>query len=198
MLADDLAHGLALHAVGERGVEGGPGHADRPRRDVDAAHLEHAEDLGQAAPELADDVGGGDAVVGVRHLDRLDAAVAQLAHVLAHRDALEARAGLLLDDEGGDALLGPGGQRHDGGPLAVGDPGLAAVEDVLVPVALGPARDVAGVAPGIGLGEREAPRRSPDAMAGSQRCFCSSVPCVMIRVAAMVWVLTMPVRLIQP
>ena len=94
-------------------------------------------------------------MVGIRHLDRLDAAVAQLAHVLADRNAFEARAGLLLDDEGGDALLGPGGQQDDGGPLAVGHPGLAPVEDVLVPVAEGPARDVASVAPGIGLGERE-------------------------------------------
>ena len=111
--------------VGQRRVEGGPGHADRPRRDVDAAHLEHAEDLRQAPPELADDVGRRDAVVGVRHLDRLDAAVAELAHVLADRDALELRPGLLLDDEGGDALLGPRRQRHDATPLAVGHPGLA-------------------------------------------------------------------------
>ena len=52
--------------------------------------------------------------------------------------------------------------------------------------------------PASGSERESAPRRSPDAMAGSQRCFCSSVPCVRIRVAAMVWVLTMPVRLIQP
>ena len=54
------------------------------------------------------------------------------------------------------------------------------------------------VAPGMGSESESAPRRSPVAMAGSQRCFCSSVPCVMIMVAAMVWVFTMPVRLIQP
>ncbi len=94
-------------------------------------------------------------MIGIRHFDRLDAAVAQLAHVFADRNALEVRAGLLLDDEGGDALLGPGGQQDDGGPLAVGDPGLAAVEDVLVTVAEGPARNVASVAAGVGLGERE-------------------------------------------
>jgi hypothetical protein len=189
---------VSAAGVGERGVEGGPGHADGPCRDVDPAHLEHAEDLGQAAPELTDEVGGGDAVVGVGHLDRLDAPVAELAHVLADRDALEARPGLLLDDEGGDALLGAGGQRHDGGALAVGDPGLGAVEDVLVAVALALQEMLRVSLPASGSESESAPRRSPEAMAGSQRCFCSSLPCVMINVAAMVWVLTMPVRLIQP
>ena len=52
--------------------------------------------------------------------------------------------------------------------------------------------------PASGSDSDSAPRRSPVAMRGSQRCFCSSLPWAMIRVAAMVWVLTMPVRLIQP
>ena len=52
--------------------------------------------------------------------------------------------------------------------------------------------------PASGYERESAPRRSPEAMAGSQRCFCYSVPCVMINVAAMVCVFTMPVRLIQP
>ena len=52
--------------------------------------------------------------------------------------------------------------------------------------------------PASGSESESAPRRSPEAMAGSQRRFCSSVPCVRIMVAAMVWVFTMPVRLIQP
>ena len=59
VLADRLAHGLALLCIGERGVEGGPRHADGTRRDVDAAHLEHAEDLGQAATGRADQVAAG-------------------------------------------------------------------------------------------------------------------------------------------
>ena len=65
------------------------------------------------------------------------------------------RPGLLLHDEGGDALLGAGGQGDEAGPLAVGDPRLGAVEHVLVAVALGPTGDVAGVAAGVGLGERQ-------------------------------------------
>ena len=87
-----LPNVLALLRVGERGVERGPGHADGARRDVDAADLEHAEDLGEAPAGFADEVGGGDAVVGVGHLDGLDALVAELADVLADRDALERRA----------------------------------------------------------------------------------------------------------
>ena len=52
--------------------------------------------------------------------------------------------------------------------------------------------------PASGSESESAPRRSPVAMVGSQRRFCSSDPWVMIKVAAMVWVFTMPVRLIQP
>ena len=52
--------------------------------------------------------------------------------------------------------------------------------------------------PASGSDSESAPRRSPEAITGSQRCFCSSSPWAMIRVAAMVWVLTMPVRLIHP
>ena len=78
--------------VRERRVEGGPGDADGAGGDVDAADLEHAEDLRRPRPGLADQVGGRDAVVGVGHLDRLDALVAELADVLAHRDAAEAAA----------------------------------------------------------------------------------------------------------
>ena len=150
-----LAHGLALLGVGERGVERRPRHTDGAGGDVDTTDLEHAEDLGQAASRLPDQVGGGDAVVGVGHLDGLDAAVAQLADVLAHRDPLELRSRLLLDDEGGDALLGACRQGDDGGALPVGDPGLGAVDDVLVAVPPGAARDVARVAAGVGLREGE-------------------------------------------
>jgi hypothetical protein len=42
------------------------------------------------------------------------------------------------------------------------------------------------------------PRSSPVARRGSQRRFCSSVPCLITRLAAIVWVLTMPDSDIQP
>ena len=52
--------------------------------------------------------------------------------------------------------------------------------------------------PASGSESERAPRRSPEASAGSHRSFCASVPWVMIRMAAMVWVLMTPVRLIHP
>ena len=155
MLGDGLAHRLALLRVGEGGVEGGAGHPDGTGGDVDTAHLEHAEDLGQAPSGVADQVGRRDPMVGVRHLDRLDPLVAELAHRLAHGDALEGLARFLLHDEGRDALNGARGERDERRPLAVGDPRLGAVEDVLLAVAGGAATNLASVAPGVGLGEGE-------------------------------------------
>ncbi len=52
--------------------------------------------------------------------------------------------------------------------------------------------------PASGSESDSAPRRSPEAIDGSQARFCSSVPCWRISVAAIVWVLTTPVRLIHP
>ena len=52
--------------------------------------------------------------------------------------------------------------------------------------------------PASGSDRDRAPRRSPVAIDGSQRCFCSSLPWCITSVAAIVCVLTMPVRLIQP
>ena len=84
------------------------------------------------------------------------------------------------------------------GALAVGDPRLGAVDHVLLAVTGGAAADLSGVAPGIGLGEGERAAAAHRRHVGSQRCFCSSLPWVISKVAAMVWVLTMPVRLIHP
>jgi hypothetical protein len=55
----------------------------------------------------------------VDHLDGLDALVPELADVLRDGDAAERRAGLLLDDEARDALVGLGREGDDPGPLAV-------------------------------------------------------------------------------
>ena len=63
--------------------------------------------------------------------------------------------GLLLDDEARDALGRLGRQRDEAGPLAVGDPHLRAVEDVLVAVGRRLAAQRLRVAAGVGLGQRE-------------------------------------------
>ena len=55
------------------------------------------------------------AVAGVRHLDGLDALVAELRNGLRHGDATERRTGLLLDDEAGDTLGADGGVGDDSG-----------------------------------------------------------------------------------
>jgi hypothetical protein len=52
--------------------------------------------------------------------------------------------------------------------------------------------------PASGSLNDSAPRLSPVAITGSRRAFCSSVPCSFSKVAAMVWVLRMPVSDIHP
>ena len=89
VLGDRLAHRAALLRVRDRGVERGPRHADCTRRDVDAPDLERAEDVAEPAARVAEQRVGGNAMVVVRHLDGLDALVAELADVAAHGDAAE-------------------------------------------------------------------------------------------------------------
>jgi hypothetical protein len=115
--------------------------------------------LWEAAPHLADQVGRGNAMVDVGHVDRLDAPVAELADIPADRDSLVARPGFFLDDEGGDPLVRPRRQGDQPGAFSVGDPRFRAVQHIFIPVPEGPAGDVAGIAAGVGLGQRQ--RASP-------------------------------------
>ena len=83
----------------------------------------------------------------------------------------EPRARLLLDDEAGDALGRAGGEGDEPGALAVGDPHLGAVDDVLVAVGRRPGTRCALVSlPASGSDSESAPRSSPVASAGSHRC----------------------------
>src|SRR5262249_58858413 len=94
-------------------------------------------------------------MVVVGHLDGLDALVAELPDVAAHRDAAEALGvGLLLDHEARDALVGAGRQRDEAGALAVRHPRLRARDAVLVAVSHGAAGDRAPVPPGVTLRQR--------------------------------------------
>ncbi len=60
-------------------VERGARHPDCPRRNVDAADLERTEDVSEPATGITEERVGGDSMVDVRHLDGLDALVAELA-----------------------------------------------------------------------------------------------------------------------
>src|SRR6476646_6592892 len=118
VLGDRLAKGLALLGIADRRFERGSRHADCSRRDVDAPDLECAEDPAEPVPEPVvptEHAVRADAMAVVDHLDGLDALVPELADVLRHGDAAEARTGVLLDDEAGDALVGLRRERDDPG-----------------------------------------------------------------------------------
>ena len=84
VLADRLAEGLAqLRVVGGE-LQRALGDADAARRDVDAAELEPARHLGEAAAlDLADQVIGRHAVVLEDQLARIDRLVAELLELAA-------------------------------------------------------------------------------------------------------------------
>ena len=100
---------------------------------------------------------GRDPVVDVGHLDRLDAPIAQLADVLAHRDAPGRGPGLLLHDEGGDPLFGAGGEGDDPARSPLVTQALVPLITYSSPSPRRLAGDVAGIASGVGLRQRQRP-----------------------------------------
>jgi hypothetical protein len=78
VLEDRLAEGDALLGVGERGVEGGAGHADGLGADADAAAFEAGEGDLQALAFVAEQVVGGDAAVLEGDLRRVAGVLAEL------------------------------------------------------------------------------------------------------------------------
>ena len=137
---------------------------------VDAGLVEGVHEAVEALALLAQQAVGRDRAVLQEHLGVDDGALAHLAHRLAEGDA---RVGL-LDHEGGDALGAGAGSdgREDHvvlGDAAVGDPGLLAVQDVVVTGAHGGGGHGGGVRADAGLGRgqrgerrlRPAQRRQP-------------------------------------
>ena len=159
MLADGLAEGVPLLGVGDGVLEGGLGDAHAAGGDVDAADLKRAHDVLEAtALVAAEEVAGGDAGVVEGELGGLDALVSELLELAADEEAL----GVGLDEEGADAAMGGlgvdvglGEDEVDARALAVGDPHLLAVNDVVVAVAGGLRLDGLGVGAGVGLGDAE-------------------------------------------
>ena len=159
VLADRLAEGLADLGVLGGELERAFGDADAARRHVDAAERQPAGRLHEAlALDAADQVVLGDAVVLEHQLARVDRVVAELLELLADAEAL-----LLGRDEQAHALVAGLGvgiglhQHREAGALdAVGDPGLGAVDDVVVAVAPRRHADRLQVGAGVGLGQRQA------------------------------------------
>ena len=114
------------------------GDADAARRDVDASELEPAGRLVEASPfRLADEVIGRNAIILEDQLGGIDCLVAELLQLAAHPQA-----GLLRSDEQAHAFVARLGlgiglhqEREAGAFHAVGDPGLGAVDHIVVGLA---------------------------------------------------------------
>ncbi len=156
MLDDRLAEGAALLGVGEGGVIGGACHADRLRRDADAAAFEVAERDAQPFAFLAQHLLGQELAI-VEH------DVAVIGRALAHR-VLDARYGVARcpgrHDERRNSLLArrrirDGEDQRDIGAAAGRDELLAAIQDEFVADTLGARRDGGGIGARARLGEAE-------------------------------------------
>src|SRR5579883_2502037 len=135
VLADGLAERPALLRVADGVLEGRLRHTDRAGGDVDAPDLEAGErDLEPQALPAADQVLGGHDVVLEDDLAGLDAAVAELVEVAAHRQARALRRGEHADPpvRGIGGGVGLGEEREDGRGLRVGDEHLGAVHHVVI------------------------------------------------------------------
>ncbi|MCY1293626.1 hypothetical protein D9M70_428910 [compost metagenome] len=156
VLDDRLAEGLALVGVVARRLEGRTRHADGLRGDADAPAFQVGQGDAVALPLLAQAQGRRDA-----HVVELDLAGIgrMLAELFLHPHHLES-GGVGGHDEGADALLaglrvGDREDDHHSSMAAGGDELLGAVQHVVVTVAAGAGAQVAGIRPGLGLGEGE-------------------------------------------
>jgi GntR family transcriptional regulator len=159
VLADGLAEGAALLAVAQCVLQRGTGQPHAARGHVDAPEFEAAYRMLEAATLLlADELVCRYPAVLEHELGAVDGAVAQLLQLLAHREALA-----LLGQEQAHALVRGGGLRiglgqdgEAGAMDAVGDPGLGAVEHIVVAIATRHGADALQVGAGIGLGQADA------------------------------------------
>ncbi len=159
MLTDRLAEGLADLAVGERLVERRLRQSHAARGNVDAAELERAERVLEAQSLLAADQPVGRNPIVLEHqLGRVDALVAELLQLAAHRKAV----GFFSEEQAHAAVarlrlrIGLHQQRKALAMDAVRDPGLGAVDHIMIARAPCGGADRLQVGAAIGLGERQA------------------------------------------
>ncbi len=134
-LCDGFTELAALLGVFGGVAPGSGGEAEELGGDADAAFVEGLDGDLVAFADFAEDVGGGNAAVVEEELAGGGGADAELVFFLADGEAWR----VALDEEGRDALVA--GRGVDGGEDdeeagfgGVGDPELAAVEDVVVAV----------------------------------------------------------------
>ena len=165
-LADRLVELLALLGVGQRPLEGPFGDAEGLGGDADPPAVEGVHGDVEPLPFLAEQVFDRHAQVVKGKGGGVAAADAHLVLVLEDGDAGRFQ----IDDEGADPLVlqaaVEGGKQNAGAEIAaVGDEGLAAVDDKLVAFPLVRGGDAAGVAAGVRFGQQEA----ADHFAGVER-----------------------------
>ena len=134
---------------------GSGGEAEQLRGDADATFVEGLDGDLVALADFAEDVGGGDAAVVEEKFAGGRGADAELVFLLADRKAGR----IALDEEGGDALVAGAGidggeDDEEAGFGGVGDPELAAVEEVVVAVGARGGGEGEGVGTGACFGER--------------------------------------------
>ena len=145
VLVQRLAERLALGAVAQHDVEAALRDAEAHRGQAEPLDLEVAHHVGEAVALGAEQVGGRDPAVVEDQLRHRRRPHAHLRDLVAGGEAGRAA----LDEEGGDPAVELGVDHEQRGLGAVGDEGLAAVEDVAVRVLAGDgghAEDVGAVA----------------------------------------------------
>ena len=159
MLADGLSKGLAdlrvAHCIAKRRA----GEPATARCNIDATEFQATERSLQAlALDAADQPVGRDTEIFEHQFGAVDTLVAELFDLARYAEAWA-----LFGEETGHALVGGVGrrvgfhqQREAGAMDAVGDPGLGAVDDVMVAVAFGADLDALQIGAGVRFGERKA------------------------------------------
>src|SRR6185369_1467387 len=156
-VADRSAELLALLGVGQRSLESPLGNAERLGSNADPAPVESLHGDLEPLPFLSKQVGCRNPQIVERKGGRVAPTDSHLLLVLENGHARQGQ----VDDEGGDSLvleaLVMGGKENAGAEAgAVGDEGLAAVDDNLVPLTAVHGRHAGDVAPDIRFGEEDA------------------------------------------